>query len=126
LFIGSLFEIRFPDKIRYGSHNSNVSNFGDAVTKPWIDALFDYAIEVPHVWKQYKHTPHLPRFLDQTMPPKKPRTAACNNSHTSRNRKCTTQNQDMDDIISGNLLALALILQVTKGENTATKAQTIS
>ena len=91
------------------SHNSNVSNFGDAATKP----CFDYTMEVPRVPEHYKHyaSPStLPR--PKQPPPEKPPTAARNNFHTSRHRKCTAQNQDVDD---GNLLALALILQATKG-----------
>ena len=36
-------------------HNSNVSNFGDAATKPWIDAdCFDYVKSlVPQHYKRY-------------------------------------------------------------------------
>ena len=52
-------KLSLPDEIIkniIGRHNSNTSNFGDAMIKPWIDAdCFDYTVEYSHVRRQYKH-----------------------------------------------------------------------
>src|SRR6266496_6129364 len=68
-------KLGFQIKSSMGSHNSNVSNFGDAATKPWIDC-FDYTMEVPHIPQHYKHYTS-PSTLSRPKqhPPEKPPTA---------------------------------------------------